>query len=809
MQKRTSVHDRPLRHSRPRSQLQGFVWAFLALARWAAHRPRRALASLSVLAASMSLGLIWLSTDDALENFLKAQTPDYLVYERMRAGFPSSDLDVFVVAEADDLFTASNLSAMQELNFALLLTDEVKSVVSIFSLKEPLSAGRLPASIIPDEIPQDEQQLRKLATRVASHPLTRNRLISRRDETGQLALFVVALDREQVRAQGLPSVLRSLEAEIADSVANSMLKVGIGGVPAMKAEVIEGTARDIIVFNAAGLIIGAVICWLFFRHMHLVLMANAPAVLAIVCCLGLFGWSGTRIDPLMNAIMPLVIVVTFNNAMHFLFAICRNLDRGTAKADAISQAISEIGPACALTSITTSIALLSLLFSSSPLISAFGGMAGACVLVALILVVMLMPLLAAMTLETGQGYLRDANPYYGVGMLNRLAAFASQAVAKRPVGFVVGGVFLTGLFLFAYIQLDPRHRLSDMLPDHGQAASVTDRMAKKLNGVFPVDILVELPERTPFDAPEVTLLLDEIHAILKSHPAISKVSSLRDLQTWAASGGLSPGLANARLFETVPPELLSRFVNSASNALLVSGYIEDLQAKEILQLSREIEAKLQGLRARYPEAVISLTGLSIIAAKRSTDVISQLRFSMVGAIVVVVAVIGIAFQSWSMAGLSIIPNLFALFATGAWLYVAHGGLDYATIVGLTVAFGLAVDDTIHVLNRYQIEIRLSADRSIATDRTLRLIGTVLILTTVVLLAGMTVTQLSAVPPTRQFGLICILTLFFALFADLVVLPALILVSGERGRLFPPGGQRLVGKVAEAAKSAANKMMKMD
>jgi uncharacterized protein len=805
MDTRPSTPDPVQEFQSPELRLHRFVWAFVQLAQAAARWPVYTLAILAATTIYMALGLLWVSTDDALENFLKAKTPDYLTFERMRERFPSSDLDVFVVVEGDDLFSAASLSQMQELNFALLLSEDVKSVVSIFSLKEALQAERLPESIIPDEIPDNSVQLRKLAERVATHPLARDRLISTRDATGQLALFVVALNTDQIRERGLPSVLQSLNAEIGQAMTDSDLRFGIGGVPAMKAEVIAATARDIVVFNAAGLLVGAVICWLFFRRLKLVLISNAPALVAIVCCLGLFGWSGIRIDPLMNAIMPLVIVVTFNNAMHFLFAICRQLDTGSAKPVALSQAISEIAPACSLTSITTSIALLSLVFSSSPLISDFGGMAGICILVALILVLVIMPLLAAFFLEPGQGYLRDENPYHGVQLLNALAARLSQAVARQPMIFVVGGIILTVLFFVSYIQLEPRYRLSDMLPDQGQAATVTERMEERLKGVFPINVLVELPAHLDAGSPEAKETLDEIQEALVAHPSISKVSSLRDLQKWAASGNLPPEEANARLFETVPPEIKSRFIDTTSNSLLVSGYIEDLEAKEILEISEAIEEKLDGLRTRHPEMAISLTGLSSIAAKRSTHVIAQLRLSMMGAIVVVVAVIGLAFQSVFMAGLSIIPNIFALFATGTWLLMAHGGLDYATIVGLTVAFGLAVDDTIHVLNRYDIEKHLTADRYVATDRTLRLIGTVLILTTVVLLAGLSVTQLSTVPPTRQFGLICIITLAVALVGDLVVLPALILVCGQGERLPRPGGRRITRKIAAAAEGAAQRM----
>jgi predicted RND superfamily exporter protein len=222
-----------------------------------------------------------------------------------------------------------------------------------------------------------------------------------------------------------------------------------------------------------------------------------------------------------------------------------------------------------------------------------------------------------------------------------------------------------------------------------------------------------------------------------------------------------------------------------------------------LRISSEIEPELDAVRGRHPGFTMTLTGLASVAATRSTSIISQLSVSMLGAVAVVIAVIGLAFRSFYVAGLSTIPNLFALFATGTWLTFVHGGLDYATIVGLTVAFGLAVDDTIHFLNRFELEMQQPITTSMAIDRTLRLIGTVLILTTAVLLAGLSVTQLSAVPPTRQFGVICISTLIFALLADLVILPALILVSSRlKGRSFLPSDTN--ASVAVAASLGNNR-----
>jgi len=766
--------------ARPQTHLYRFTKTFLVLGEISARWPARALAVLIALSTLMAVGLLRVETDDALDQFLRSATPDYQAFEALRERFPASDLDVYLAVDGRDLLSPEHLGQMQDLTFDLLLSDSVESVVSVFSLREPLRAGSLPAPIIPDDLEQAPEALSDLGARLDEHPLAHGRLISKSVEANRLALFLVALSRDEVAARGLPTIIGELRTIVSESAAAADLRLGLSGMPVMKAEVIESTRRDILVFNGVGLLVGAVILGLFFRRWRLVLIANVPALLATIWCLGLFGWTGTRIDPLMNAVMPLVLVVTFNNAMHFLFAVCRNLDAGATKAAAIRQAITEVGPACALTSITTSIALLSLALSSSVLMRAFGLMAGLSVLMALGIVLAVMPMLAALFLKDGgPKYLADGRARSSVALLDRAAAAISAAVAKWPKAIAVTGVALTALFALAYLQLEPRYRLSDMLPDQGTAATVLDRIEERLGGLFPLSVMVEWPDDLEPQSEAVRTAIQEVHETLERHAAVGKVNSLHDLQRWAESGGLSPDEASARLSETVPPVVMSRYVNAKRHAALVSGYIGDLEAKEVLKLQSEIEPELAAVRARHPGFTMTLTGLASVGATRSTGIINQLSFSMLGAVIVVIAVIGLAFRSVFFAGLAIIPNLFALFATGTWLTFVHGGLDYATIVGLTVAFGLAVDDTIHVLNRFELEKQQSNSTLIAIDQTMRVIGAVLILTTVVLLAGLSVTQLSAVPPTRQFGLICLSTLIFALLADLVILPGLILVSSRR------------------------------
>ncbi|MEE9589161.1 MAG: hypothetical protein V3V97_14195, partial [Hyphomicrobiaceae bacterium] len=287
----------------PPTRLYRFTKAFLLLGEISARWPARALVALLALSALMAIGLAGLSTDDALDRFLRSGTPDYQAFERLRERFPSSDLDVYVAVDGRELFSLEHLQQMQDLQFALLLSDAVESVVSVFSLREPLRAGRLPAPIIPTDIPQEPETLSALEKRVDEHPLASGRLMSKPDAGSRLALFVVALSRGEVAKRGLPVVVGELKAIVGETAAASDLRLGLAGIPAMKAEVIESTSRDVLVFTAVGFLVGALICGFFFRQPRLVLIANAPALLAIFSCLGLFGWTGTPINPLMNAVM--------------------------------------------------------------------------------------------------------------------------------------------------------------------------------------------------------------------------------------------------------------------------------------------------------------------------------------------------------------------------------------------------------------------------------------------------------------------------------------------------------------------------
>ena len=155
--------------------------------------------------------------------------------------------------------------------------------------------------------------------------------------------------------------------------------------------------------------------------------------------------------------------------------------------------------------------------------------------------------------------------------------------------------------------------------------------------------------------------------------------------------------------DKMPVHLLYRFVNEKSNAAIITGRVPDIDAKDTLPILKGIEDELHKKLPEGHKMNIRVTGLSSVSAIQSSTMINQLNRGLAAAVLMVIILIGFAFRSREVALLSIVPNLLPIAAAGAMLFISNLGLEYASVIGLTVAFGLAVDDSIHFLNRLHLE----------------------------------------------------------------------------------------------------------
>jgi predicted RND superfamily exporter protein len=512
---------------------------------------------------------------------------------------------------------------------------------------------------------------------------------------------------------------------------------------------------------------------LFFRRVSFMLMAAAPPLIAILWSLGVLGWLDFRLNMFLNVMTPLIMVMGFSDSMQITFAARDRMLAGESKFEALRNAVLVVGPAVVITDATAALSFVALQFSDSHLIRTFG-MAGALsCLIAYVAVVTLVPLFGILFIRREEMLATAvAQSDTAVNSLRALCGWiADRMLARSGLYSLLSLLAVLGLALL-YSNLDPRYRLADQVPDREQAVAASGRLDAKLTGANPIHVLVEFPAGKSLYDPATLAAVAAVHAVVEQQAGVGNVWSVETLRRWLKEkAGIDDIGVLKEYVDLLPEHLTRRFISLKDDAAVVTGRIPDIDASQLLPVIEKLDGMLDAARAANPGYSIAVTGLSAIAARNSANMIGQLNDGLVVEMIFVAALIGIAFRSLFVMAIAFLPGLFPIVISGAVLWWFDEGLQFASIVALTVAFGLGLDATIHYLNRLRLEAKPHEHPALGVKRATVLVGPALILTTLVLACGLGVTIISDLPSLRLFGWLSAFTLIAALVGDLLILPA--------------------------------------
>lgn len=717
-------------------------------------------------------GFTKLQVDDSLSELFRADTPEFAAYETMSRQFPSSEYDVLVVVEGANLLKRDTVAVFRDAVTELQFVPAIRGVISLFSAREPPAAGTVPAPLFPAELP-DGEDYDKLVAKVLDNKIIAGKLLS---DDGELALIVIALDPQVVASAGLGGEVNEIRKTLEPPLRDAGLSVQLSGVPVMQLEIRNAVEHDRLIYNGLGFLLGSLIAYLFFRRLTLMAIAATPPIVAILWSLGFFGLTGFKLNLFLNVMSPLIMVLGFSDSMQLTYAMRARLLAGQSTKEAMQRALVVVGPACVLTSVVAGASFIVLFVSDSALIRTFGAAGVISTTIALMATLFLVPLLTLLLLRGRPDFATGLKADdAGMDWLRRVCHWIAALVVRRPWIFVVGGMALVVAFGAVYLSLDPRYRLADQVPDRQEAVATSGRLDAKLTGANPVDVMITWPaDRTLYD-PEVLDVIGGVHSVLERQKGMGNVWSVETLRRWLIEGG-EPGIDVLKTYvELLPEHLTGRFINFDRHAALVTGRIPDVDAAEILPMVKQLDTDLGGVRQRHPDVQIVTTGLSVVAARNSAQMIDTLNMGLTVEMALICIFMGLAFRSAFVAVVSVLPNLFPVFTAGAVLAATAEGLQFASIIALTVSFGLALNAAIHYFNRLRLEHVPGEDPAIGVTRATVLVGPALILTTMVLAIGLGVTVFSDLPSLRLFGRLSVITLMAALVGDLLILPATVLL----------------------------------
>jgi predicted RND superfamily exporter protein len=717
-------------------------------------------------------GLMRLKVDDSLSELFRTNTQEFKTYEEIDRRFPSSEYDVLIVVEGKTLLTHEGLTAFAAAASDLQLTDGVAGIVSMLSARgKPDATGYAPP-IVPDDLPEGAA-FEAVLNALKNNDIVKGKFLS---DDGQLALIVLSLDRTVVAEKSAKTVIGDIEAVAKEDLNPAGLSVKLAGAPVMQLEIRNAVERDQMVYNGLGLSFGAIIAAVFFRRVSLMLVAALPPVIAVVWSLGLLGWLNFKLNLFLNVMTPLIMVMGFADSMQMVSAIRIRLREGDSKLAAVRFAVDVVGPACVIAHAAALLSFIALLFSQSGLIRTFGEAGIMSVCISFVAVIIVLPLLALLLIRNEKSLARSHAP--ADGMMDALSLFVGaivDRVVRHAVVYTLIGFALFAYFASLHLKLEPRYRLADQVPDREQALAATGRIDSKLTGANPFHVMIGWRNGASLYDPATLDVIEETHLALEKAAGLGNVWSLESLRRWLRENGDDRVETVKKYVGLLPEHLVRRFIAKEQDAVLVTGRLPDIDASQILPLVHKVDQALDPVRKAHPEYEISVTGLPALAARNSHRMISQLDESIPLCVLVAAILLSLAFRSLFVGLISLLPGLFPVVTSGALLWYLDGGLEFASVVALLVVFGLGVDALIHFLNRLRLEEGPGMPPEIAIRRARVLVGPAIILTTIVLAFGLGVTVFSDLPSLRTFGFVCGVTLLASLVADLVFLPATILV----------------------------------
>ncbi len=742
----------------------------------------------------VSLGSVWLYADFNVESFFSSDDPEAAYLTAYAEAFNADDpLVVVVDGRGATLLERERLKQIDALAQAIAAEPDVARVTALTTLPttgerlagmyvpKPLLASVPPPDASPDRLKAWQEDLR-------ADPRFVPTFLSEDGEWGALIVELAVDLGDLVEVRRAVSRLEQLAAEHSEA---DGLGYRLGGVPSVRAHIVEVLLGDQIYFvPIAGLLILVLLAYLF-RSQNGVMI---PAVAALVPALMLFGWMGLRGEPigLLNQIYLILIpAIAVADAIHLLSRFHEeswrlggeSLTPVTRRA-AIIETMQHMGAACFLTSFTTLIGFLSLDFTRMHVLRQFGNYAALGVAFSFLTVLFILPLTLWWSSD------RARRPRHGMyDRLGRGLHALARASIRRPWHIVGVTVVLVAGALVAATRVSVDYAITATYDADHPVTIANTQVDRHLGGLLALELDLNGAPGT-FADPDVLAALDEVGTSLILRDEVRQVVGLAGYLSFASAmmGGPErvPGSEDlARRVFTFAKTLggLEGMVNAdRSRSRLVLRTV-DLGAAEFELLADELTAEVSAALSAH-DVEVHPTGPSLLAYRGLARVSSDLRNSLIGAALLIGVVIGFLFRSPAIGLLSLVPNIIPLVIGYGLLGVLGWSLDPAPAVVFTVALGIAVDSTIHVLARFREERTSGRSVPDAIESAVEHSGRAVTVTAVILVIGIGINTFSSFPANVTFGFLGSFILVVALLSNLVVLPALLAIAYRGGAARP-------------------------
>jgi predicted RND superfamily exporter protein/CRP-like cAMP-binding protein len=685
--------------------------------------------------------------------------PETARYNAFKKIFGSDEI-IRVVIKGNNVFDPITFRKVEQLAETAAAIEGVRRVISLPGIKKAVDVS-------------GNWNMEKFSALVSPVDLFQKNLISTDRQTTALTLV---LDNDA----DPDKVIRSVRQMLADGPTD--LRLYQIGMPLVSEALVNFTQKDFFSLPPLTFLLIAFILFFLFRKTPYVLLPLASMGLALVWTFGCMAYLRIPLSMLTMIVPVFLVAVGTAYCLHIVSEYLTCQREAPSPTEAVTRAYSHIALPTCLAVLTTAIGLGSLLVNRIAAIQEFALFSCFGIFSILIIVMTFLP--AALSFiplpaQDGKKWI-DTTPLFNRFIEKIIDLNLNHQKIVLPVIGVVVLICLIGIFRMK-VETNPVGYIRDGTPVKNNFNDIY----QTLSGSFPINVVMGHSEADYFEDTQHIADIARIQEFLVTLPGIDKTVSFADylklvnyiLNHFEPEYYTLPEEAfELRMlmnnYATILGEdMLTRFINpdfSKANIVLLTHISS---SREFL----EIREKTLAFAERHFSKDLNweVTGLGMVIAASSHQLTTGQIKSLSITMILVFGIMFTLFLSSKVGLIAIIPNLFPIiinFGIMGWL-----GIELSMVTSLiaSIAIGLAVDDTIHYLTRYNREFRKDLDDERAIRDTLHHVGRPIIFTTITICVGFSVLFFSSFKPTAIFGVMMVITSLAALVGDLILLPSLI------------------------------------
>ncbi|WP_421874858.1 efflux RND transporter permease subunit [Marinoscillum sp.] len=720
-----------------------------------------------------------------MANIVPEDDPDQVYFRQFKQTF-GEDGNILALGFKDSsLYEADNFRRLKYLSNELESIKGVKDVLGLANL-QMLSKNdqkrQFELKPVFPEIPEDQSELDSMLRFAMDLKFYSGQLIN--PDNGA-TLILVTVEKEALNSEYRHTMVADIVRAGDQFQENTGISVNYAGLPYVRSVNTLKIKEELNKFLIYSVIVTGLILFGFFRSLKAVIFPLIIIGVIVVWVLGTVSLFQFKITLLTGLIPSIIVVIGIPNSVYMLNKYHHEYSTHGDQMKALGKIIRNIGIVTFITNFTTAVGFFVLVFTGIPILMEFGIVAGINIMCTFIVSTIMIPSVFSLFKPPSDRHLKHLD----FKMLNGALVGMDVLVHKHRKLVFTATILIVIASVYGLTKLESNSYMVDDLPEDSPLAKQLAFFEENFSGVMPLEIIVDTGTKKGVQKlsnlrkiNEFELFLDSLEGISQPVSVVSFIKAARQAfyNQSPAFYSIPNNRESAFILRYLKEEsdeagVSKNFVDSTGQLIRISLKMPDVGSQKMDSLVNQVISPRIDEIFDEGKMDVKVTGTVPLFIKGNKFLIDNLITSMIFAFFIIAVIMAILFKNFRMIVISLVPNMIPLLLTGAIMGYWGIPLKPSTALIFSIAFGISVDDSIHFLAKYRQELHAhNFFVPIAVSRSLRETGASMIYTSIILFCGFVIFTLSEFGGTVALGKLTSITLLFAMFTNLIVLPSLLL-----------------------------------